>query len=257
MWRVSTVWRGLFALLKNTAKFRVLRGWQEESVILVSSPPSPPTPTWVLWRSACTPRREAAVSKCRLSPLAWDELWAVAAACWSHFLPLWSGLGSGSPRTSSVFVLGQGCSHGLGALFSSRQSRRALQFRHLFCILWSRAVCTLLFLRSLHALPSFLLAKGIALSERKVLGAEWNLPENALLFRVRRMEVGVGQKLSAAVGIAERTQTPRQRRERYGSAEMRWGVVRQTRGSAQPSGEAELLWFSGNCAARPKVLERF
>ncbi|VCW77096.1 unnamed protein product, partial [Gulo gulo] len=67
---------------------------------------------------------------------------------------------------------------------------------------------------SLHALPNFLLAKGIALSERKVLRAEWNLPENALLFRVRRMEVGVGQKLNAAVGIAERTQTPRQRRER-------------------------------------------
>lgn len=118
-------------------------------------------------------------------------------------------------------MLGHWCSHGFSALFASRQSRLALQFRHLFCILWSWAACTLLFLRSLHALPSFLLAKGIALSERKVLRAEWNLPENALLFRVRRMEVGVGQELNTAVGRAERTRTPRQRRERYGSSEMR------------------------------------
>lgn len=61
VWGVSTVWQGLFALLKNTAKFSVLCGWQEESVILVSSPPSPPTPTRVLWRWACTACREAAI----------------------------------------------------------------------------------------------------------------------------------------------------------------------------------------------------
>lgn len=257
VWGVSTVWQRLFALLKNTAKFSVLCGWQEESVILVSSPPSPPTPTRVLWRWACTACREAAIPECPLRQLAWDELGAVAAACWSHFLLLWSGVGSGSPRTSSVFVLGHWCSHGFSALFSRRQSRLALQFRHLFCILWSWAACTLLFLRSLHALPSFLLAKGIALSERKVLRAEWNLPENALLFRVRRMEVGVGQKLNTTVGRAERTRTARRRRERYGSSEMRWGVSRRTGGSAHPSGGRRGLLFSGNCAARPKALEAF
>lgn len=97
----------------------------------------------------------------------------------------------------------------------------------LFCILSSWAAGTLLFLRSLPALPSFLLGKGIALSERKVLGAEWNLPENALLFRVRRMKVGVGQKPNCAVGIAARAQAPRQRREKYGSPEKGWWVVRK------------------------------
>lgn len=137
----------------------------------------------------------------------------------------------------SVFVLGHWCSHGSSALFSSRQSRFALQLRHLFCILSSRAACTLLFLRALHALPSFLLAKGIAPPERKVLRAEWNLPENALLFRVRRMGVGVGPgpNLNATVGRAERTRTPRRRRERYDSSGKGLGVGRQTRGCVLPS----------------------
>lgn len=132
-------------------------------------------------------------------------------------------------------MLGHWCSHGFSALFSSRQSRLALQFRHLFCILWSGAACPLLFLRSLHALPSFLLAKGIALSERKVLRAQWNLPENALLFRVRRMEVGVGQNLNTAAARAERTRTPGQRRERYGSSEMSPRGVREADQGQRPS----------------------
>lgn len=84
---------------------------------------------------------------------------------------------------------------GSSALFCNRQARVGLQLRPLFYILSSWAACTLLFLGALHVLPSFLLAKGIALSERKVLRAEWNLPENALLFRVHRLGVGVGQQL--------------------------------------------------------------
>lgn len=152
-------------------------------------------------------------------------------------------------------MLGHWCSHGSSALFSSRQSRLALQLRYLFCILSSRAAGTCLSLRALHALASFLLAKGIALSEPKVLRAEWNLPENALLFRVRRMGVGVGQKLKATVGRAERTRTPRRRRERYGSAEKGSGVRRQ-RGQRPSTSGPEGTFTRGNCAARPKCLWR-
>lgn len=78
-----------------------------------------------------------------LRQLAGDELRAVAAACWSHFLPLWSGLGSGSlPGPSSVFVLGLRRSHGSGALFSSRQPPRfALELRAFSCPPSSRAAC--------------------------------------------------------------------------------------------------------------------
>lgn len=140
-------------------------------------------------------------------------------------------------------------SHGSSALFSSRQSRVVLQLRPLFCILPSWAASTLVVSALSPVLPSFLLAKGIALSERKVIRTEWNLPENALLFRVYRMGVGVAQKLNATVGSAERKdQNSRQRRERCGSLEKGWGVMRQARGFVNAfRGRRELL-FSGNSA---------
>lgn len=136
---------------------------------------------------------------------------------------------------------------GSSALFSNRQARVALQLRPLFYILSSWAACTLLFLRALRVLPSFLLAKGIALSERKVLRAESNLPENALLFRVHRLGVGVGQQLKG------RTRAPGSGRRGV----VRWRKAEGWRGrpGQRPClrGRRELL-FSANCAQRPKSL---
>lgn len=193
-----------------------------------------------------------------LHQLAGDELWAVAAACWSHFLPLQSGLGSGSlPGPSSVFVLGLRRSQGSGALFSSRQYPRWRLSSDLSLARRRRGLrVTRWFLRALHALASFLLAQGIALSERKVLRAEWSLPENALLFRVRRMGVGVGQKLKATVGRADGTRTSGRRRERYASSQRGWGIRRPTKGQRPSISGPQGTCTRGDRAARPKCLCR-